>query len=345
MERSSCHVCGQRRVLGRWLGAPAPGAGPEFRCCACIDEHGDLPGTQAPRFQEGDPPLNWWASTEPPPALCNVPPGHLRVKRIGLKARTCRENLIAVLDPSHHYFTGHGAERVWPAAVLLARHLLARPLTPGLRAVEVGAGCGLPGVVLARRGARVTLTDVPWLVPLAQYNAEANFADDDPRRPDTASLRWGSQGDATKLLTAQGTPDLIIGADVVYREEDFAPLLETLAALGARETLLAVVPRDGVMPSFLRRLSCFPWRVQLQDGGGVGRRRLLLLQLRAPEVPDDDVPAMAAWKPWPAYPRTTGELPEGLCASAGLLAAGRASSACHAAAAACWAARGAAPVA
>jgi len=138
--------------------------------------------------------------------------------------------------------------------------------------------------VLARLGATVTLTDVPWLLPLASYNAEANFAPEDSCRPSVASLRWGSTPDMAALLAQQGTPDLVIGADIVYDEADFDPLLRSIAALRAREVLLSVVQRDDTVRLFLKRLDLLSWKVELCgcSPGPVRNGDILLLRLHAP---------------------------------------------------------------
>ncbi len=88
------------------------------------------------------------------------------------------EHIVAILDIEHNFFSGHGAERVWPGSLLLSRYLLARfgrsPETPGLKVVELGAGTSLPSLVLARLGCSCTVpTDVPWALPLTEYNVEA----------------------------------------------------------------------------------------------------------------------------------------------------------------------------
>jgi len=91
----------------------------------------------------------------------------------------------------------------------------------GKRVLEVGAGLGLPGMCAASLGAKVTLTDLPEVLSLLQWNVEAN-----PHVSSNCSvvpLSWGSD-DGVRL----GKFDVIIGADVVYWEHLFPLLLKTL---------------------------------------------------------------------------------------------------------------------
>ncbi|CAE7024364.1 eef1akmt3, partial [Symbiodinium natans] len=197
LERGNCHTCRQRRVLGCWLNKEAGEAA--FRCCACLDEHGSGDVADMPAGQLiGDCATNWWACSEPPEHLLDVPPGFLSLSHWNL-GQSAAELFTTVCDPDHSYFSGLGAERVWHAGLELARHLWQSSWPTSPSVVELGAGCGLPGMVLARRGARVTLTDVPWLLKLIEYNIEANFVEDDPLRPSVSSLRWGSQEDLREL--------------------------------------------------------------------------------------------------------------------------------------------------
>ena len=56
--------------------------------------------------------------------------------------------------------------------------------------------------------------------------------------------------------------DLVIGSDVTYFDDDFAPLLATLAALDAHESVLAVQNRNGCHESFAREARRRGWAVE-----------------------------------------------------------------------------------
>ncbi len=68
---------------------------------------------------------------------------------------------------------------LWPAARGLAEHLWRRRETlPGARVVELGCGLGLPSILAAKLGARVTATDFhpetgDWLLRNAALNGVA----------------------------------------------------------------------------------------------------------------------------------------------------------------------------
>src|SRR5262245_47649318 len=48
---------------------------------------------------------------------------------------------------------------LWPAARMLAKAILREPWSPGLTALEIGCGLGLPGVAALARGLRVVFSD------------------------------------------------------------------------------------------------------------------------------------------------------------------------------------------
>lgn len=125
---------------------------------------------------------------------------------------------------------------LWPAAHLLVAAL---PHVAGLSVVELGCGLGLPSLVAAARGARVTATD--WAtdaVHLLQRNAVRNGLELDAevrdwRRP------WPDRF------------DLLLAADVLYERRNVEPVLERVQELAPAAILgLAGRPYEDL---FLRR--------------------------------------------------------------------------------------------
>ena len=49
--------------------------------------------------------------------------------------------------------------------------------------------------------------------------SEANFPESDPARPEVATLRWGNESDIDAILRSGEAVDLVIGSDLVYRED------------------------------------------------------------------------------------------------------------------------------
>ncbi|PNG63008.1 Methyltransferase-like protein 21A, partial [Tetrabaena socialis] len=158
---------------------------------------------------------------------------------------------------------------VWQAGWVLAEYLLrvapfcGRGGGPGWRsvtAVDLGTGTGLVGIALAAAGARVVLTDLPHVLPLAAANLAANC---DPRvtRAALCAYRWGD--DPAAGCTAAGEPgctaaggtaaaavsfsplvglelDLITAGDVLYHPELAAPLMRAVQVLSAPHTVTYV---------------------------------------------------------------------------------------------------------
>ncbi|OWZ23795.1 Nicotinamide N-methyltransferase [Phytophthora megakarya] len=121
---------------------------------------------------------------------------------------------------------------VWPAAPALCEYLTQhRDAIPSSNVVELGAGCGLTGLVVAqlRPDASVIFTDHdPGVLKVIEHNAgqqERVMA-----TCLTQSLRWGPDGAKEiealeKLQTGAGhATELIVGSDVIYARE-VVPLL------------------------------------------------------------------------------------------------------------------------
>jgi predicted nicotinamide N-methyase len=108
---------------------------------------------------------------------------------------------------------------LWPAATALAAAL---PDVAGLRVVELGCGLGVPSLIAAARGARVTATD--WAadaIELLRQNADRNGL------VLQAEVRdWRESW--------QERFDLVLAADVLYERRNVEPLIERISELAPR---------------------------------------------------------------------------------------------------------------
>ncbi|KAL4589361.1 hypothetical protein LXL04_002267 [Taraxacum kok-saghyz] len=102
---------------------------------------------------------------------------------------------------------------------------------PRLRILELGSGTGIVGIAAsAILGADVTVTDLPHVLANLKFNADANSKLLAPRGGEVqvAALSWGENEE----MEAIGRDyDLIIGSDVVYHDNLYDPLLQTLKFL------------------------------------------------------------------------------------------------------------------
>ena len=133
---------------------------------------------------------------------------------------------------------------LWPTGLALARALPAD--LAGRTVVELGCGLGVPSLVAAARGARVTAMD--WAaeaVELLRENAARNALRLDARIADWRSF--------------EGEYDLALAADVLYEERNVEPLLKLLPRL-AREVWLGEPGRPHAA-AFLERVR-ESWRVE-----------------------------------------------------------------------------------
>ncbi|KAM6050031.1 histone-arginine methyltransferase METTL23 [Theristicus caerulescens] len=118
----------------------------------------------------------------------------------------------------------HGTH-VWPCAVVLAQYLWAhRSSLPGRRVLEVGAGVSLPGLVAAKCGAEVVLSDGEELPRCLRSCRRSCLANGLPRLP-VLGLTWGRLAPA---LLALAPLDIILGSDVFFDPKDFEDLLTTV---------------------------------------------------------------------------------------------------------------------
>jgi predicted nicotinamide N-methyase len=138
--------------------------------------------------------------------------------------------------------------RLWPTAVILARHLCAHPeLVRGKRVVELGAGSGAVGLVCAALGAaHVWITDVPGALPLVCDNLRRNESLHSSGAVSVAPCTWGERPHVDALLADGGAFDVVLSCEVVYKQE--AATLEAL--LQTQQALLADVSDACVLLAY-----------------------------------------------------------------------------------------------
>lgn len=164
-----------------------------------------------------------------------------------LQLHTFRYDDISVRVQEGSLGDGVGA-KVWVVAHIMCRRLSRdASLVRGRRVLEIGAGCGVCGIVAAQQGAAaVVLTDnVPAVLDNLRACIHLNGAADEKRWDDGAmhvrhldweeSLHPGSaananactpsrHGDGAPKVAMDDTFDVILGTDVLY-EPDMASLV------------------------------------------------------------------------------------------------------------------------
>uniref|UniRef100_S4RFC0 Methyltransferase 23, arginine n=1 Tax=Petromyzon marinus TaxID=7757 RepID=S4RFC0_PETMA len=115
-----------------------------------------------------------------------------------------RRVCVQVLDPHYGMY-------VWPCSVVLAQFVWHnKALVRDQRMLELGAGTALPGIVAARCGATVTLSDLPRCLPSCAHSCRVNGLDGSVP---VLGLRWGL---VTPSLVTMPPLDIILGSDILY---------------------------------------------------------------------------------------------------------------------------------
>jgi len=215
----------------------------------------------------------------------------------GRLIRHCARGVQFFADPMNEVIKGVGAH-LWFAARALIDFIAPGgqgAILPGSRVCELGAGLGAVGLVLhALSDCKVTLTDLPHVLPLLDFNAAYVACVCPVREPArVAALRWGSSQDLAGL--AHEHFDVLLGADIAYEDEQHLPLLMTLEALadGPRtRVLLALADRDdGTLRSFLLLAASRGWRIEPivlahrgDEGETIVANPVVVLEGRAPAL-------------------------------------------------------------
>src|SRR5262249_3178319 len=131
---------------------------------------------------------------------------------------------------------------LWPASRMLGKAILREPWGPGLEALEVGCGLGLPGIVALSRGLRVTFND---------YDATAlRFAGDNARLNGLENFRllalhW-------RCPRADLLFPVVLASDLVYELRSVVPLVGFIKKVLHPEGLCLLTDQDRVPSHTLR---------------------------------------------------------------------------------------------
>lgn len=107
--------------------------------------------------------------------------------------------------------------KIWPSCLVLGFYLMKFNALPEAKVLEVGAGCGLVGMVAAKRGLDVTMSDIEDdSLLFCQLNILRNGLQD------RITLR---KVDFTKDRLEEKY-DYIIGCEVLYQEATYKPFAE-----------------------------------------------------------------------------------------------------------------------
>jgi predicted nicotinamide N-methyase len=143
------------------------------------------------------------------------------------------EDLINEVDFARDERLPYWAD-LWPSAIVLADEVAALD-GAGRRAIEFGAGLGLPSLAAAKAGFDVTLTDYyDDALLFARRNAARNLGHDVP----AVMIDWRA------LPSSLGHFDLVLAADVLY-ERPYAPLVARAVVGALQPTGIALIADPG----------------------------------------------------------------------------------------------------
>ena len=128
------------------------------------------------------------------------------------------KSLDPFLDPDDVFKEFPLWSKIWEASIVLANHMAAMPVDPEKHILEIGCGIGLVGIVAAACGHRVTMTEYNRdALNFARANARVNHTPE-TSEPGITALDW------TKPAL-EGRFHVILGSEVIYKEEYFEPLV------------------------------------------------------------------------------------------------------------------------
>lgn len=131
---------------------------------------------------------------------------------------------------------------LWPAARMLAKVILKEKWPPGLEALEIGCGLGLPGIAALAVGLRVIFTDCDaTALRFAADNARANGFDDFR----TLQLDW-------RYPPADLRVPVVLASDLIYELRNVEPLVGLIKKILRSDGFCLLTDQDRVPSQHLR---------------------------------------------------------------------------------------------
>lgn len=153
------------------------------------------------------------------------------------------EQLLGGKDPFENVSEFPFWIKLWESSMVLAGLMASLPPDPDKKILELGAGLAAPGLVASARGFQVTLSDYePHILDFERVSAAASGLD----TIDFKIIDWKKPPEMEKF-------DIIIGAEILFRDEFFQPLLDVFNQYLAPEGVIYLSHdvRRKSLPKFL----------------------------------------------------------------------------------------------
>jgi predicted nicotinamide N-methyase len=196
------------------------------------------------------------------------------VERPGNADTLCEHPLVRAAFAADNYLP-YWAD-LWPAARMLAKVIIRETWPPGLQALEIGCGLGLPGVAALSRGLRVTFSDCDaTALRFAAGNALLNGFDNFT----TLQMDWRHPQRDVQF-------PLLLASDLIYEMRNVPPLVALIKQLLRPGGECLLTDQDRVPSHVLRdtlTAEGLPFTTQTLRAGEPGGRRVkgTLYRIRA----------------------------------------------------------------
>jgi predicted nicotinamide N-methyase len=202
---------------------------------------------------------------EPVEELVIIDDGTFRIRRPSESDRLLEHPMVRSAFAADEYMP-YWAD-LWPAARMLAKAVVRETWVPGVEALEIGCGLGLPGIAALSKGLRVVFSD---------YDATAlHFAAENARQNgftdfETVQMDW-------RYPPADRQFPIIFAADLIYEMRNVGPIVALIKRLLQPDGLCLLTDQDRVPSHVLRDTLAaegLPFTTQMMRAGEPGGRRL-----------------------------------------------------------------------